>query len=106
MPETNEAPITSPWGLAALLVRDTRIQQLVVVPCIMLGMWMLMVVPEFERNQADVDALKALTEQLSSHSMSLQMLSNDQEKISEHLKSTSEILDRVTSRQLGNGAGQ
>ena len=105
MPENNDQPqeVNNLWQLIGLYVNKHG--PLTFGVSSMIIMWMVMVTPELQRNQINVDALRALTEQLHQLQIEQQGVVRDQDKISEHLKQTAEILDRITLRQTG-GTGQ
>ena len=104
MSEHEETPeVNNLWQLIGLYVNKHG--PLTFGVSSMIIMWMVMVTPELERNQVNVDAQRALIEQLHKLQMEQQTTVRDQDKISEHLKTTAEILDRITLRQTVGSTG-
>jgi hypothetical protein len=88
----NDLPnITNIWGLAAFMIQKHG--SLTFGIGVLLIMWHFMVTPELERNQISIESHRMLIEEMHQHS-------KDQTKISEHLHTTAEILDRITAREM------
>ena len=56
-----------------------------------LSMWLIMVVPELNRNTVSNEIQRAVIEDLRQHAQ-------DQKEISAHLKTTAQILERLTEQ--------
>lgn len=83
--------INNIWGLCAFMIQKHG--SLTFGIGVLLIMWHFMVTPELERNQISIESHRMLIEEMHQHS-------KDQTKISEHLHTTAEILDRITAREM------